>query len=125
MARNFETLKVWKDAMALAKEIYMITSSFPREEQFGITSQMRRAAVSIPSNIAEGCSRNTNGEFIHFIGIARGSAGELKTQLLLACGLGFLNQPGAAHITERIDVVGRMLSALKNSLQKTPVTSNQ
>jgi len=88
--RKHHELQVWQEAMALVKEIYRITASFPKEEVYALTSQMRRAAVSIPSNIAEGAARNGDKEFLQFLAIARGSLSELETQLLIANDLGYL-----------------------------------
>lgn len=120
MSKNFENLRVWEEAMALAEQIYKVTEAFPKAEQYGLTSQMRRSAVSIASNIAEGCSRNTKGEYVQFIGIARGSAAELKTQLLLAKRIGFMDELTTEKVLVPLDSVARMLNALRNSL-----TSNQ
>src|SRR5690242_19387804 len=91
MKRKHHDLQVWQEGMALAKDIYAATASFPKEEIYGLTSQMRRAAVSLPSNIAEGAARGTKKEFLQFLIIARGSLMELETQILLSKELGFLN----------------------------------
>lgn len=82
-AHNFRELKIWKESLALVKEIYLITSQLPTEEKFGFVSQINRCAVSIPSNIAEGSGRTSNKEFIHFLNIAISSSYELETQLIL------------------------------------------
>src|SRR6267154_5475482 len=87
--QNYKDLVVWQKGIALAKATYRLTSKFPSEEKFGLVSQMRRAAVSIPSNIAEGQARHTAGEFIQFISHAEGSVAELEPQLLLCLKLGF------------------------------------
>jgi four helix bundle protein len=84
MISSYRELKVWQKSFTLAEQVYKITQSLPKSEQFGLVSQIQRCAVSIPSNIAEGQQRKSNKEFSHFIGIARGSAAELSTQLLLA-----------------------------------------
>jgi four helix bundle protein len=81
--RSFRDLTVWQKSFELTEGVYKITTQLPKEEKFGLASQLQRCATSIPSNIAEGCSRNNRGEYLHFIGIARGSAAELETQLLL------------------------------------------
>lgn len=81
---SFKQLEVWKRAMELTKEIYATTNNFPKEEMYGLTSQMRRAAVSIPSNIAEGYKRRNRGEYLQFLGIADASAAELETQIILS-----------------------------------------
>jgi four helix bundle protein len=88
-AQNFKNLLVWQRAMVLAKSVYQITEAFPAEERFGLVAQMRRAAVSIPSNIAEGQARHLTGEFIQWISHAEGSLAELETQLRLSTDLGF------------------------------------
>src|ERR1700736_4302743 len=100
-AQNYKDLVVWQKGIALAKAIYKLTSRFPSEEKFGIVAQMRRAAVSIPSNIAEGQARHTTGEFIQFISHAEGSVAELNTQLILAVELNLLQRRIRSRI--RID----------------------
>ena len=87
---NIEELKIWNKAMDLAVQVYELSSKFPSDERFGLMSQVRRCAVSIPSNISEGAGRNTKGEFKQFLGIANGSAYELQTQLIIANKLNFL-----------------------------------
>lgn len=88
--KTHKDLDVWKESMALAKQVYGLTKSFPKEEIYGLVSQMRRATVSIPSNIAEGAARNSDKEFIQFLYVSLGSLAELETQLLLSRELGFL-----------------------------------
>ena len=102
--------------MTLVKIVYGLTATFPAEEKFGLTSQIRRAAISIPSNIAEGQARRTTGEFRHSISHAEGSAAELDTQLLLAIDLGFLSPDIAVEAIARIRELQRMLNGLKRSL---------
>jgi four helix bundle protein len=87
---RFKKLDVWKQALSLSVEVYRATEKFPRKEVYGLASQMQRAGVSIPSNIAEGAARNHDGEFYHFLGIACGSAAELYTQTMIACELGYI-----------------------------------
>src|SRR5919197_6314387 len=94
--RSYKDLIVWQKGIALAKLVYGLTQTFPSEEKFGIIAQMRRAAVSIPSNIAEGQARHTTGEFVQFISHAEGSVAELNTQLILAIELGFSPSEPAA-----------------------------
>lgn len=89
MGKPHEQLEAWKFSMELAKAVYQVTATFPAEERYGLSQQMRRASVSIPSNIAEGAGRNGAKEFLNFIGISRGSLAELQTQLQLAVMLGF------------------------------------
>lgn len=86
---NFEELEIWRNSRFLCSEIYMVTDNFPEKEKFGIANQMRRAAVSIPSNIAEGASRKSNKDFCRFLEIAVGSCYELETQLLISNDIGF------------------------------------
>jgi four helix bundle protein len=114
--KNFQELIVWQKSMALVKQIYQHTSSFPNEEMFGLTSQMRRAAVSIPANIAEGQSRNTTGEFRQFLGIAKGSLAELQTLILLSANLDFLTQKNSSNLLMNCEEVGKMLNGLQKSL---------
>src|SRR5712671_279009 len=93
--QNYKDLLVWQKGISLAKKIYELTRRFPAEEKFGLVSQMRRAAVSIPSNIAEGQARHTPGEFIQFISHAEGSTAELATQFILSIELGFASAESA------------------------------
>jgi four helix bundle protein len=113
--KHYKDLLVWHKAIALVTQVYVVTRSFPREELYGITSQVRRAAVSVPSNIAEGQARLTPGEFRHFLGVARSSLAELDTQLIIATNLGYLTD--ADSLFEQLAEVGRMLSGLLSSLK--------
>jgi four helix bundle protein len=115
MKQHFKDLLVWQKAMALVTEVYRLTRNFPKEELYGLTCQMRRAAVSIPSNIAEGQGPLTRGEFVHFLGQARGSLCELDTQMRLAKALGYL--PEVEPPYEQSAEVGRLLNGLINSLR--------
>jgi four helix bundle protein len=114
MKQCFQDLLVWQKAMNLVIQIYDVTRRFPKEELFGLTSQIRRAAVSIPSNIAEGQGRLSRGEFRQFLGNARGSMAELETQLLIAEHLGYLQN--AESLFRDLAEVGRMLNGLISSL---------
>lgn len=114
--QSYRDLLVWQKGMALAKEIYKVTTGFPAEEKFGLISQLRRAAVSVPSNIAEGQARNTSGEFIQFISHAEGSLAELDTQLTLAADLNFLSPEKAGPCLESIAELRRMLNGLRRSV---------
>ena len=116
--RDYQDLLVWKKGMALAKQIYQLTGTFPDTEKFGLVSQMRRAAVSIPSNIAEGQARNTTGEFIQFLSHAEGSVAELDTQLILSTGLGYCSQAEASDARGIVLELRKMLSALRIKLSK-------
>lgn len=116
--RDYRDLVVWQKAIELAKQVYSLTSKFPSEEKFGMVSQMRRAAVSIPSNIAEGQARATPGEFVQFISYAEGSAGELDTQFVLSVELGFCAKSDTQTLTELIVEIRKMLNALRRSIKK-------
>jgi four helix bundle protein len=115
--RSYQELVAWEKSMALVSDIYRCTQGFPKEEIYGLTSQIRRAAVSVPSNIAEGRGRLTRGEFQQFLGHARGSVFELETQVSIARDLGFLDEKSTKNLLERISEVGRILSGLLNSLE--------
>jgi four helix bundle protein len=110
--KNFRDLKVWEKAHELALAAYEATASFPKQEMFGLVSQIRRCASSIPANIAEGCGRRGNGEFHRFLQIAMGSASELEYHLLLSRDLKFLNEPIYRPLNDRVEEVKRMLTAL-------------
>lgn len=115
MKRAHHNLEAWKRALALVKTVYTSTASFPKSELYGITSQMRRAAVSIPSNIAEGAARETTPEFLRFLYIARGSLAELETQILIATDLGYLKD--AESLKANIYQVSALLDGLIRSLK--------
>jgi four helix bundle protein len=114
--RSYQDLVGWQKSMALVSEVYRHTKDFPPNEIYGLTSQLRRAAVSIPSNIAEGQGRLSPGEFKQFLGHAKGSVFEVETQLLIARDLGYLNDQAAQGLLDRVQEVGRILSGLLNSL---------
>jgi four helix bundle protein len=114
--QNYTDLIVWQKGIALAKTVYQLTSKYPAEEKFGLVSQMRRAAVSIPSNIAEGQARHTTGEFIQFISHAEGSVAELETQLILSIELGFAIANNARSALALVDEIRRMLNGLRRKL---------
>jgi four helix bundle protein len=113
---DYKDLEVWQKAIAVVAEIYRLTSSFPESEKFGITNQMRRSAVSIPSNIAEGSARHHANDFVHFLRISDGSAAELETQLIISEKLGFVTD--TEQLTHEMIVIRRMLAALIKSLKK-------
>jgi four helix bundle protein len=117
-ASGYQDLLVWQKGMALVKRIYEITRTFPNEEKFGLVSQMSRAAVSIPSNIAEGQARHTRGEFIQFISHAEGSNVELNTQLIIAIQLGYSTEQEAQEAFELMSDLRKMLNALRRKLQQ-------
>jgi len=116
--RSYRELVVWQKAMDLLVDVYRDTRCFPSEERYGLTSQMRRAAVSIPSNIAEGQMRLTTGEFRQFLGNARGSLGELSTQIEASRRLGFLEPDKAGCLVLPCDEIGRMINGLLTSLRQ-------
>ncbi len=111
--RGYRDLETWQNAMELVKEVYVATRHFPKDELYGLTSQLRRAAVSIPSNIAEGCGRNSRNELRHFLGQARGSLAEVETQLELARSLGYLDTTTATALLSKAAQLGRMLTGLR------------
>ena len=116
ITRSYKDLVVWQKGIALAKLVYQLTKNFPSEEKFGRVAQMRRAAVSIPSNIAEGQARHTTGEFIQFISHAEGSVAELDTQLILSIELKLCRDVGAKAAFEMIAELRRMLNVLRRKL---------
>jgi four helix bundle protein len=124
MGESFRDLAVWQRAMQLSVAIYKLTSSFPDSEKFGLTNQLRRAGVSVPSNIAEGYGRSTKGEYILFLGHARGSNSEIETQIEIAKALGFGKAALLKETEGLCNEVGRMLGAAIKSLRsKTLVPS--
>lgn len=118
MSKGFEDLEVWQIAVAFSIRIYSITDQFPKTEQFGLTNQIRRSAVSIPSNIAEGSIKGSKADFARFIGISQGSAAELKTQLIIAKGTGYLDEKYYIELIEYADRIAQMLRKLRQSLTK-------
>ena len=113
---NFRELKIWQKSREFVKKIYVLTRKFPKEELFGLTSQMRRAAVSIPSNIAEGCGRGSDRQLVPFLDIAHGSSCELETQLLLAFDLEYITESELnAHVAE-LNEIQKMIYASSISL---------
>ena len=118
MLKNYKELKVWQRAYQLCIEVYRVTKSFPKEEVYGLTSQIRRAAVSVPSNIAEGYGRRTPGENIQALYVAYGSNCELETQILLSGDLGFVGGESSDRLRKDLGDVERLLKALIRSLEK-------
>ena len=114
---SYRDLRVWQEALNLAETIYAVTAKFPREELYGLTSQIRRAAVSVPANIAEGYGRDNFGSYIQFLRIGQGSLKEIETHMILATRLKMADQSVEAEILSRFDSIGRMLRALIRSLQ--------
>ena len=115
---DYRNLLVWQKAMHLAESVYLATATFPRDERFGLISQLRRASVSVPSNIAEGQGRGNDGHFIQFLGMSRGSLHEVETQLILSTRLGYLSAESQSALLIQTREVGRLTSALMNSLDQ-------
>lgn len=116
--QSYRDLVAWQKAIELAKTIYRVTEPFPRAETYGLTAQLRRAAVSIPSNIAEGQGRQSTGEFVQFLGTARGSLFEVETQIVLARDFGFLSEETSERILAESTELARVLQGLIASLTK-------
>jgi four helix bundle protein len=116
---SYRDLIVWKKSMALVVEIYLHTQAFPKIETYGLTSQLRRAAVSVPSNIAEGQARRTTGEFKHFLGNAKGSLAEVETQIQIARSLNYLEQDQTETLLKATAEIGRMLNGLLSALKSS------
>ena len=117
--KTHRDLKVWNNSINLVTTVYKITNDFPKEEMFGITSQMRRAAVSIPSNIAEGAARNSTKEFNNFLSIALGSASELETQILISRNLNYLNSNNSEKLLNDLNEIQKMIQGLMKNLKST------
>ena len=120
--KSYKELKVWQRSYQLCLEIYKITKGFPDEEKYGLTSQLRRAAVSVPSNISEGYGRKTTPEYIQFLYIAYGSVCEIETQILLSGDLGYISNGRLEMLKEGIREVERMLKASIRSLENKHLT---
>ena len=116
---HYRELIVWQKGVALVTDVYRLTANFPRQEIYGLTSQIRRAAASIPANIAEGQGRSSRGEFKQFLGYARGSLYELETHLLVAHNLGYLPASDRYFLIEHVHEVGRVLNGLLKSLDRS------
>jgi four helix bundle protein len=114
---NFKELKVWQNARKIVKEIYLDTKDFPSDEKFGLISQMRRSAVSIPSNIAEGSGRNTDKDFKYFLNVALGSAYELQTLLFLSQDVGLMSQERVSELSTLLEEVQKMIYGLIKTIK--------
>ena len=117
MVQSHRDLVTWNKAMELVTEIYRVTKQFPKEELFGLMSQLRRAAVSIPSNIAEGKGRLSKGEFRRFLGNARGSLAEVETQILIAQNLSYLDEAETNRLLTKVEEVGKILNGLLSAVK--------
>lgn len=115
---HFRELEVWRLAMELAQAVYELTAEFPRDERYGLAAQLQRAAVSVPSNIAEGNARGTTRDYARFISIAYGSLAEVQTQILLASKLGFVTETRISIVIALAERVGMMLLRLRQSLER-------
>ena len=118
--RNYKDLRVWDEAHRLTLSVYKNTQAFPKEERFGLTSQIRRASDSIAANLAEGCGRRSDGEMARFVQIAMGSGAELSYHLLLARDLGFLKSEVHTELNATLEKTLRMLSALSSKVRNPP-----
>lgn len=118
MATHYRDLHVWRKALDWAETVYKLTAGWPREERFGLVSQVRRSAISVASNIAEGAARRTTGEFVQFVGIAQGSLAEAETQLLLAQRPGYATDRDASALLAASAEISRMLAGLASSLRR-------
>lgn len=114
---RFKDLEIWKLSRLFCSQIYLVTANFPENEKFGLTNQLRRAAVSVPSNIAEGSSRISNKDFSRFLEIAIGSIYEIETQLLIASDLGYLNQSKLDELLHNLDLIIKMTSKFRSTLK--------
>lgn len=123
IVNSFKDLLVWQQSIDLTANIYALTSSFPKSELFGLSSQIQRAAVSVPSNIAEGHARDSTKEYLRFISIALGSLAEVETQLVIANKLQFLNNEMMGELLGKTGEIGRMLRGLQKSLKAKLATS--
>ena len=115
--KSYKDLDVWKQSIGLVKEVYFLTKSFPKDELYGIVSQVRRSAVSIPSNIAEGKMRQHKNEYIQFLYISLASCAELETQLIISKELGHLDSKNSEKVFDKIDHISRMLRNLIKGLR--------
>jgi four helix bundle protein len=115
--RPHETLEAWRQSVDFVVSIYRITEAFPKEEKFGLTSQIRRAAVSIPANIAEGAGRHSEKEFAYFLSNAQGSASELETELIIAARLGYMDENLFTESRTTIERIGRLITGLSQHLR--------
>lgn len=122
--KTFKDLKVWQESIQLVKVIYKLTKKFPEEEKFCLSNQMRRASISIPSNIAEGANKRSSKDYVRFVDISLGSVAELETQLIISLELEYINKIMFDEVNKKIDEIGKMLRGLSISLNKNTSTSN-
>ena len=124
MSNSYRDLIVWQKARVLVRDLYSVTRHFPSDERFGLISQVRRAGVSVIANIAEGQGRNTPGEFLHFLGMAKGSLTELETELMISDDLGYLRPEEAKDLPTKCDEVSRLLNGLMQAIAKRNPSSD-
>ena len=115
---NFKELKIWQESMSLAKDIFALTRKFPTEEKYGLISQLNRAVVSVPSNIAEGAGRDSQKEFNQFLNISLGSSFEIETQLILANEFNYISKEELQTLTEKVTKIQKMICKLKDSIRQ-------
>jgi four helix bundle protein len=120
MSGTYRDLKVWQAAMEMVRDVYRLTREFPREETYGLTIQLRRAAVSIPSNIAEGKGRSSDKELLHFLSNAKGSLFEVETQVMIAGSLGYLTHSQGEGLLSQTAQLGRLLNGLMKAFRTIP-----
>jgi four helix bundle protein len=121
---NYKNLKIWQSSRILVKQVYELTANFPINEKFGLISQIQRAVVSIPANIAEGSGRGSNKEFSRYLDIAISSSFELETELLLAHDLSFLNDSQIAPVIQLIQEIQKMIFGFKETIKVNEITKN-
>jgi len=118
-------MKIWQESMSLSIEVYKVTTNFPNDERYGLTSQIKRAAVSIPSNIAEGSSRGSNKDFGRYLSISLGSAFELETQILIAKELNLINNSNYNNISSKLEQIQKMIIGFLNSLTNSILNDSE
>ncbi|MBR1550522.1 MAG: four helix bundle protein [Bacteroidales bacterium] len=116
--KSYKELLIWQKAMQITKEVYLLVKKLPKEETYALSDQIRRSAVSIPSNIAEGQERNSTTEFIRFLHIAQGSRAELETQLNIGCLIGYFDQNDVDPIIDNLTELGKMTNSLINTVKE-------
>lgn len=120
--QNYKELKVWERAHYFTLKVYEVTKCFPKEETFGLISQLRRSASSVPANIAEGCGKNTSSEFAHFLNIALGSANEAEYFLILSKDLNYIQESDFTYLADKVNEIKAMLISLINKVRATQKT---
>jgi len=118
MVRSFKGLEVWKEAIEIGKRVYEVTKDFPKSEMYGLVSQLRRAVVSVSSNIAEGCGRRTDKDFVNFLHIAMGSIREVESQLFISKELGYLDNIKLIELEKELDSLGKKLMGFINYISE-------